>query len=587
MTRNLCTPMTTGAPYPLPSNEAERLRVLQECGVLDTEPEQEFEELVQLVARLCGMPMASITLVDEARQWFKAHVGMGTRETSRDLAFCAHTICEPGGNLMVVPDATRDARFAHYGNVTGEPYIRFYAGAPLVTHDGAALGSLCVLDRKPRELSADQRRVLQVLGQQVVNALELRRLIHAQDKMIHELEASQRSLEAARLAAERAMQEKSRFVAGLSHELRTPLNAIIGGSTLLAGETLSEAATEYASTVRSSAEILLALVNDVLDFSKIESGRLELEHVAFNVREGLDRAVTCVEGAAKLKHLQLQVSVDDAVPRRLTGDVTRLQQILINLLANAIKFTAQGSVRVHLGMDGASTPVSPVLRCAVTDTGIGIAPGQVERLFQDYMQADSSIARRYGGTGLGLSISKRLAELHGGRIWVESTPEQGSTFRFTLAMQPAAEQTTPPFLNPVPSVATTPPLAVLVADDNPVNQRFAGMLLRRLGHEAQFAHNGREALDKVKAGGIDVVLMDLEMPELDGLAATAAIRREVATEQQPWIAMASAHDVVTHLQRYRDAGMDDYVAKPMRLEAMADMLARAHANRSQRPGATG
>jgi len=563
------------SPFPIPANEARRLEILRECAILDTPPEQEYEDLLSLAAGICSAPIAAITLVDEARQWFKARVGIDAAETSRDISFCAHTICQPGGAPLVVPDASRDPRFSAYANVTGDPGLRFYAGIPLVTHDGAALGSLCVADCKPRELPEKQLAALRTLSRHLINAIELRRLVHRQAETIGALEKTRRELEEARAVAERATAAKSRFLAAMSHEIRTPLNAILGMTTLLADAKLDGPSRECADTIRSSGEILLTLVNDILDLSKIESGRLELDPAPFSPADVVRRAVDCLRGAARAKELALRVQFAPSLPARITGDSVRLQQVLVNLVANAIKFTAAGDVTLAAGLAPESTPEAPLLAFSVTDTGIGIAPEKLGKLFQDYSQADASTARHYGGTGLGLAISKRLVELHGGRIWVESTPGRGSTFRFTFAVKPApaSESDAPP---PAPALdatlASTHPLAVLVADDNPVNLRVAGMLLQRLGYSPAFARDGGEVLEQLRARPFDLVLMDIEMAGMGGLEATRRIRAEFPPSRQPRIVALTGHVLVQNPDTFLDAGMDAHLSKPLRVEHLVAQL---------------
>ncbi|MFH1497191.1 MAG: ATP-binding protein, partial [Verrucomicrobiota bacterium] len=553
--------MTEPLTYPLPANEAERLAVLRECAILDTDPEAEFDDLLTIAAKICDTPVASITLIDETRQWFKASIGMGITETPRRISFCAHTICQPNGEILQVPDATRDTRFANYDNVTGPPGIRFYAGAPLITHDGFALGSLCLVDRRPRQLDDNQLRTLRILSRHVVNALELRRLLHAQERTIARLEQTRCELEAARAVAEQSSAAKSRFLAATSHEIRTPLNAIIGMSTLLTDANLTAAQRDCTETIRSAGEILLALVNDILDLSKIESGRLELDLRPFHLATGINRALDCLRGAARTKGLKLETRLAPGLPDHVVGDPTRIQQILVNLVANAIKFTTTGSVTLDVSL------VDNQLHLAVTDTGIGIPADRIDRLFQDYNQADRSTTRTHGGTGLGLSISKRLAELHGGRIWVESIEGRGSTFHVAVAdtrPDPSAIGASPEAAQPHADFAAAHPFNILVADDNPVNQKVAGMLLKRLGYQPAFADDGQAALEAALSGRHDLVLMDSEMPRLDGIAATARIRREIPLGRQPLIVAVTPHAANEDRQRLRDAVMDDSLPKPGR-----------------------
>lgn len=536
--------------------ESDRLRALRSYGILDTPSEQEYDDLVALAAQICEAPMAVITLVDETRQWFKARVGCADPETPRSHSFCAYAITQTKDEVFIVPDATQHDHFRHYPNVTGDPHIRFYAGAPLVTPAGHALGTLCVVDHRPRNLTEDQLRALRVLRRHVVNALELRRLVHA---------------------AEAATRAKSRFLASMSHEIRTPLNAILGMSTLLRETPLNAEQQDYVDTIGSSGDLLLTLVNDILDFSKIEAGHLELEHAEFSPAGSVESAFKLVSAAARAKGLQLETKLALNLPLVVVGDQTRLSQILVNLLSNAVKFTRQGRVGIeavaHNRPDGCIE-----LQFAVRDTGIGIAPERMDRLFREFSQAEASTTRQFGGTGLGLAISKRLVELHGGRIWAESSPGVGSTFHFTIAtkaVSSARASVAPAAMSAGfdTTFASRHPHRLLVVEDNPVNQKVAAQMLRRLGYEAAMAGHGREALDLLRRENFDLVLMDVEMPEMDGLEATAQIRRELPPDAQPIIVAVTAHALTGDRPRFLAAGMDDALTKPLRLAELQRVLA--------------
>jgi len=554
---------------PLPANETQRLTALRSYGILDTAPEREYEDLVALAAEICGAPLASITFVDEARQWFKARIGFADAETPRAISFCAHAIAAPcGEDLFVVNHADADPVFRHFENVTGAPHIRFYAGAPLVTPEGFALGTLCVLDRQPRVLTESQARALRVLRRHVVNALELRRLVHAQSVTIEELHSTQRALETARASAVNATEAKSRFLATMSHEIRTPLNAVVGMTDLLARTPLTPEQHEAVSTIRASSQLLLRLVGDILDLAKIEAGKLELEEAPFNLRECLDHALRLVRPTAQAKGLALDLSLEPGLPDEVSGDSTRLTQILVNLLANAVKFTARGAVTLRASAERTDDGQHQ-LSFAISDTGIGLRPDELARLFQDFAQASTSTTRRYGGTGLGLAISQRLAALQGGGIRVASTPGEGSTFTATILARPARAPAGSPL---DASFAQRHPARVLIADDSPVNQRVALQQLRRLGYTPEIADDGSEALARWRVGDHDLVLLDVEMPGLDGREVCAAIRRE-ARGPRPAIIMLTGHAGADAHAASLACGADAQLVKPATLLVLAQTIA--------------
>jgi len=522
---------------------------------------------------------------------------------------------------------------------------------------------------------------------------------------------------AAREEAEEAIRQKSEFLAIISHEIRTPMHAVIGVTNMLLGTGLTDEQRSFVDTIRAAGDSMLAVVNNVLDFSKIEAGQVELEHLPFSIETCIESTFDIFAGDAAQKNIELTYLLDDAAPRRIAGDMTRFRQVLTNLVGNAVKFTERGEISVRVA--GKLEDEQPMIHVQVCDTGIGIPPDRLDRLFQSFSQAEISTTRRYGGSGLGLVISKHLCELMGGAIWVESQPGDGTTFHFTIAALPAPPDADPPpshlagrsalivddnasaramigrilcdldmrvatadsgwsaleqiehvdgfdvilvdlhmpgmdgeslvrrisaehvqprprlvmlltlvdgavrgraaelglaacITKPVkrtqlrnsladlfsaakPAVQTTPgsehvtPLAeplnikVLLADDNLVGRRVTQAILRRLGCEADIAGNGHEVLSALEMHRYDAVLMDVFMPGMDGLETTRRIRKDMPADQQPWIIALTASAIMQEHERCLEAGMNDFLAKPVRINSLSEALRRIPAAQSANP----
>jgi signal transduction histidine kinase/CheY-like chemotaxis protein len=387
-----------------------------------------------------------------------------------------------------------------------------------------------------------------------------------------------RALAEAHRNAEAANAAKSAFLAMVSHELRTPLNGVLGMARALQRTGLDPRQQGYVETMLRSGDGLVAMLNDVLDLSKIEAGRLDMEATAFYLRAVIEQAVELWAEAASARRLSLIAEIDPATPDRVVGDETRVRQVLANLLSNALKFTEQGAVRVRVSTAPSAKMTGVEIR--VIDTGIGMSPTHVASLFRPYTQADAATARHYGGTGLGLSICRQLAEIMGGEIGVESVVGQGSTFRVWLPLPPAESG-----LEAVCEEAdeTLPPLRILVADDSPVNQAVARAILEAAGAVVETAANGAQALERLSSEPFDVVLMDLRMPVMDGAEAVGRIREGQAGPVDLPVIALSADAQPGEGARLKALGFDGFQPKPIQPASLISAIAQAVATRTNTP----
>lgn len=667
-----------------PSNEKERLKVLNSYQILDTLPEADFDDFTLIASNVCQTPIALISLVDEARQWFKSKVGIEVSETPRDISFCSHAIVQ--NDVFVVPDSLKDARFHDNPLVTGSPKARFYAGAPLRTSEGYHIGTLCVVDHVPRELDAKQLASLQALARQVINLLELRAksesiLLSAQlvksspaaifckdyksgtgvfvewnkaaeelwalnneavigktdydlfpkeqadffkEKDLETIQSGKRvfieqepidtangtlqlrtwkvpvndslgkpryllgiSLDMTKQAeletlllgairlAENAVKTKSAFLANMSHEIRTPMNGIIGMSNLLLTSVSDPIQIERIGIIQRCGNSLLDIINDVLDFSKLEADKVELENSCFAPVDAVSQVVEILKPRAFEKGLSLNYQADKNLPLLVKGDITKVRQILTNLVSNAIKFTESGSIEIS-SFAKQTTKNNWQVQFSVKDSGIGIPEELKNKLFLPFSQVDASTTRKFGGSGLGLAICKGLCEKMGGQIWVESEVGFGSTFSFTFNSEEAQSNPSVPAVDPFATMdhemSKKHPLRILVAEDNKINQLVAVGLLERFGYQVDVAANGREVLERLELGLYDLIFMDCHMPEVDGFEATKKILKKYSKSFRPRIVALTASTMTEDIDNCFAAGMDDFLGKPLTVSSLVKAL---------------
>ncbi len=538
---------------PIPDNEPERLAELYRHEILDTLPEGVWDDLTLLATHICDTPIAAISFVDYNRQWFKSIQGLDTRQTERNVAFCSHTILKDAP--LIVEDALGDERFVDNALVTGEPHIRFYAGAPIVSERGHALGSFCVIDQKPRQLSEAQLSALQALARQVSELLRL--------KTQHKALTSSRQ-EALKLASIR-----KEILSNTSHEIRTPLNAVLGYTQLLGRTSLDDQQQEYLQRLSRSSRHMLEVVNGILDLSKIEAGELLLEQKLFPLENILEKLRDILALSAEQKGLELLFDISPTVPAVLWGDPLRLEQVLLNLLGNAIKFTPEGHVALKITYEKAADAEVTLCHFHISDTGIGIEKAQIERIFEPYSQAELSISHKFGGTGLGLAISKELVQLMGGHLEVDTTPGEGSTFSFALPMLNT-------YLPPPNPTTLLPKTRVLLIEDHSEMLRLLTLYLEHLNCQVTAFKVPQEALNHAAntpnfGEAYEVILLDGSMRQHNSFEILEQLKAYLATGK-PRIVLMVPYGHSASARAEQHAQVDYVLHKPITLSKLHNHL---------------
>ncbi|MDN5694181.1 MAG: ATP-binding protein [Psychrobacter sp.] len=579
-----------GYRYPVAAEDAERISKLRKYQVLNNNEEPAFARLTELAKLFFNMPVVAITFMDEETQYLKSLHGLdGICTTSRKVAICNYTVLSD--EVLVLPDLTEDSRFSQNPLVTEAPYLRFYAGAPIIMHeDGKTyrLGSLCLMDMQAHhDFTEKDADILAQFAAMAADALKL------QDQQRH---------------AKHANEMKSEFLANMSHEIRTPMNGIIGMVEMLAETKLSAEQQEYVDNIKVSNEHLLAIINGILDLSKVESGKMTIDSIPMNISSLCNEVVSLFAVKARQRGLTLDYHYTEALSPYIKGDPVRIKQIMVNLVNNAIKFTREGG-RVTIDVkhmennpcedkygnhksicshelqveqashyntdDSGSVNHQDMTLCIeVTDTGVGIKPESLEAIFDAYDQANKSTHRLYGGTGLGLSVCKSLVELMGGYIEVDSAVGIGTTFTVLLPLPPIDEAHYESWQDSNDFGMTEPSHElighILLVEDDSVNAMIAKKALNNSGHTVTHVTDGQQAIEvfALNPEQYDVILMDHHMPIMDGVQATIKLHELYDPQALPPIIALTANAMDGERKKYLDVGMQDYCTKPFKQEQL-------------------
>jgi signal transduction histidine kinase/response regulator of citrate/malate metabolism len=506
--------------------------------------EQEYETITELASITCNTPICLIALLDEQKSYFLKTQGLSTTQTPREILFFDYTMRQNA--IFEVQDLTKDDRFQNCQFVMNHSHIRYFAGVPLTNITGKSVGCLCIMSDNPYKLTEEQRRVLSILAKQIMIKMNLR----VQKK-----------------ESERLAQIKEDFLSNISHELRTPMHAISGYADLLINTKLNSEQSEMLKIIKSSVEILITILNDVLDFAKINSGKLALENNTFNLKASLNSIYELLNVKAKEKNISFKMEHVNKVPEFIKGDKVRLLQILANLIGNAVKFTERGSVLLKTELLE-ETKHNYSIKFDVVDTGIGIAETKLKKIFNRFEQADTDTFSKFGGTGLGLNISKSLVELQNGQIEITSTMSKGSTFSVLLKfIKPSINELAELLSSPTNEPKKKPNfknMKILLAEDTPINIKLIKKMLEGTNCLTHEVENGKQCIDKLTSHNYDLILMDLHMPHMDGYEATKYIRK-ILNLKTPIVAL-TANASCSEKDKCLNLGMNDFLTKPFKFE---------------------
>ncbi len=542
-----------------PDDEDERIAVLLALSILDSAPEERFDRITRIAKNMFKVPIALVSLVDTDRQWFKSRQGLDAEETSREISFCGHAILQH--RILEIPNALDDERFADNPLVTGPPNIRFYAGIPITVREGFRIGTLCIIDTEPRELSEGDKYLLTDLGKMVEAEIAQMDLVEITEQL-HE----------SQLEAQRANQAKSMFLSNMSHELRTPLNAILGFGQLLEFPHLAEAKRKEAvAQILKAGDHLLDLINDILDLSKIESGVWELSIEPLSMTSVCNDCLEIAQALASKKDIQIHESGIENL--HVYSDRIRLKQVMLNLLSNAIKYNREGG-QVILSVEPAELANEIII--SIEDTGFGIKEEDVGKLFDPFERLGEEY-KGTEGTGIGLTITRSLIEQMGGQLQVESKPGVGSRFWFNLPsavddenkalLQEALDSDT--FVQ-----VTDRQHLVLYIEDNPANLKFMTDVFEiKQGVDMRTAHTASLGVELAEVIEPDLILLDINLPDIDGFDLLKMLRANEKLKDIPVFAV-SALATRADKQKGMEAGFNEYVTKPIRVSDFLDLLER-------------